>query len=269
MLKWLKPFIQLSTAQAKKGVARAREKLVAQKLVKPKAGEKNTSRQISVMKKQPSESAELTTASGQHYFIEARCWADDMHTSAILSRNRYKVAFYITMGLALLLAIAINGLVPAQRLVPLLVNHYQDGRVSVAPIKQPYAPSSQAQVESELVRYLINRESYDTSSYNEQYALINLLSTHDVAKEYITVQAAGNAASPIHRLGNHGYRTVHVESVVFLDAEKLNKHQLKKQQTHHNLAQINFTVTDHYRNAGRTKTIPLTALVSIGTTLSA
>lgn len=205
--------------------------------------------------------AELSTAK-KNYFVEARSWADDMYTSAIISRNRYKLAFFVAMGLAILLTIAVDGLIPMQHMEPLLVNHYQDGRVSVEPMKQPYAPTNQAQVQSEIVRYVINRESYDPSSYDTQYSLINLMSNREVAKQYIDAQSTGNKRSPINILGNNGFRSVHVDSIVFLDSELENKGKPKSQQTHHNLAQVNFTITNHFKDSARQKTTALTALVS-------
>lgn len=206
--------------------------------------------------------AELVGASKKNYFVEARSWADDLYTSAIISRNRYKLAFFVAMGLAILLAIAVDGLIPLQHMEPLLVNHYQDGRVSVQPMKQPYAPTNPAQVQSEIVRYVINRESYDPSSYDAQYSLTNLMSNTAVAKQYIGVQSTGNKHSVINVLGHHGWRSVHVDSVVFLDSTLNNKGKTPSQQTHYNLAQINFAMTDHFKNSARQKTKALTALVS-------
>ena len=212
----------------------------------------------------PSKTPEppLSQASEPDYFTEARSWADDMYTHAVVSRNRYKMAFFIAMGLAVLLTVAINGLIPMQHLEPLLIHHYQDGRVTVLPMTQPYAPMNQAQVESEIVRYVINRESYNPSSYHEQYALINLMSNHETGMEYINQQAAGNKTAPINVLGNQGWRSVHIDSVVFLDSTLQNRHQPKAKQTHHNLAEVNFTLTDHFKNSALRKTKALTALVA-------
>ena len=206
--------------------------------------------------------ATLASLSKNNYFVEARSWADDMYTSAIISRNRYKLAFFVAMGLAILLSIAVDGLIPMQHMEPLLVNHYQDGRVLVQPMKQPYAPANQAQIQSEIVRYVVNRESYDPSSYDAQYSLINLMSNRQVARQYISAQSAKNKKSPINILGNHGWRSVHVDSVLFLDSTLKNHGKPKSQQTHHNLAQINFSITDHFKDSARQITKALTVLVS-------
>jgi len=210
----------------------------------------------------PPETDALTTSSDKNYFVRARSWSDDLYTQAILSRNRYKIAFFMAMCLALLLTIAIDGLIPMQHLDPLLIHHYTDGRVSIEPTQQPYAPSNQAAVESDLVRYVFNRESYDATSYGTQYALIHLMSDVSVAKQYMQAQSSDNESAPIHVLGTKGWRSVHIDSVVFLDSKIFNKDQPASQRVHHNLAQINLTTTDHFKNAAPEKSKAFTALIS-------
>lgn len=186
----------------------------------------------------------VQSASKQNYFTQARGWADDIYTAAIISRNRYQMAFFAAMGLATLAIGAIIMLIPLQHIEPLLVNHYPSGHILVQPMHQPYAPSNSEQIESELVQYVINRESYADSSYDEQYSLINILSNNEVAKEYREIQSVQNPESPINRLGQTGLRSVHVESVIFLNSNLEDKDKLSNQQTRNHLATVNFTVTE-------------------------
>ncbi len=198
----------------------------------------------------------------EDYFTCAKSWADDIYTNAIISRDRYKVAFYFVLGLATLLSLAINGLIPLQHLEPLLIEHYQDGRVTVQPFKQPYKPEDMAQTESELIRYLVHRESYDPTSYRQQYALVNLLSSPVVAQEYITEQSANNRLAPIKVLGKNGYRTVHIDSIVFLDSKEKNLKINQHTQQSINLAEVNFTITDRVQDSASQKSQAFTALLS-------
>lgn len=204
----------------------------------------------------------VETVAGHPYFIEARSWADDLYTRAIVTKNRYKLAFYVMAGVTVLLSIAINGLVPLQHLSPLLVEHYEDGHVTVKPLNDLAKPSSPEQTKSDLVRYVTNRESYHPTSYNAQYSLVDLLSGNDVAITYHRTQSSHNPQAPINQLGSQGYRTVHIESVVFMDADNQNDGKPAASRTHHNTAEVYFTITDHQRGSAKTHTIPMLAVMS-------
>lgn len=186
----------------------------------------------------------IQPTSKQNYFTKARSWADDMYTAAIISRNRYQMAFFAAMGLATIAIVAIIPLIRLQHIQPLLVHHYPSGYISVEPLQQPYKPTNASQMKSELVHYVINRESYFDAAYDEQYSLINIMSDSEVAKEYREIQSVQNPESPINRLGQTGLRSVHVESVIFLNSNLEDKDKLSNQQIPNYLATVNFTVTE-------------------------
>lgn len=210
--------------------------------------------------KKPTDSVQPT--SKENYFTQARSWADDIYTAAVISRNRYQMAFFSAMGLAALSILALIVLIPLQHSELLLVNHYPDGRVLVEPLHEPYAPSNPSQVESELIHYVVNRESFAESSYKEQYSLVNLLSNNEVSQQYRDAQSPGSPQSPINVLRRDGLRTVHVESVIFIDSVLKNKGKSPSEQTHTNLAEVNFTVSDQSKNSTLIKTHALTVLIS-------
>lgn len=214
------------------------------------------------MKKPPAATASEKTAITQHdYFQLARHWADDYYLATETAKNRWRAAcLYGFVPLTGLLLLLLTFLVPAQKIQPLLVNHYENGVVEVTPIQSQNYPKNRAQMESELVRYVVNRESYSAASYNEQYSLVNLLSDSRVAEQYMQAQSAKNKTAPINTLGNKGYRSVKVESVVFLDSADQNQTD-DSSTKHSNLAQVNFTVTDHDPATGATSSVPLTALI--------
>lgn len=195
------------------------------------------------------------------YFEQAKSWADDMYTSAIASRNRYKTAFYWAAAIASCLALAIMMLVPLQHTELVIVHQADNGVVWVEPSSQEYKPENSAQVESELVRYVINRESYSAASYDEQYSLVTLLSGEEPAKDYMDEQSLNNKYSPINVLGKKGARSVHIENVVFLDSPVTKKSAKKDRKEHKNLAQVNFLVTEH-TITGKQVSIPLTAIIA-------
>ena len=176
------------------------------------------------------------------YFNRARTWADDTFGQLQQSRNRYQLAFVLSMGLNITAGCAIATLAHYQTLVPLLIHHYDNGVTTVEPATQTKAPTNQAQVESDLVRYISNRESYDISSYRVQFDLISLLSNNTVADEYIKEQDKADKQSPVNTLGATATRTVHIYSINFLDGLQFNDQELEK--NHHNVAEVVFTLTD-------------------------
>ena len=205
------------------------------------------------------------------YFSTAKSWADEFYSSTVASRNKWRaLSIFILMPIIFILLICMMFLIPTQHIEPLMINHYTDGETVVTPIKQPYAPKDDAQVQSDIARYVRFRETYSPDSYEYAYRLIHLMSAQSVYSEYQTSQDSSNKNSPINALGKSGYETVKIESIVFLDKENKNsqKHMHSKNITlndlHKNLAQVNFDVITHNDQSNSTTSRPLTALISWG-----
>jgi type IV secretion system protein VirB8 len=199
--------------------------------------------------------------SEQSYFTQAASWADDIYTASISRANRYKIAFYISLAAICLLAFTIMLMMPLEKTDLVVVHQSDDGVVWVEPAKQPYAPENRAQTESELVNYVINRESYSSYSFHAQYSLVNITSSDAIAKEYDEEQSSHNPKSPINTFGKNAEKVVHVNNVVFMDNIKLNSDNGNK-ISHQNLAQVNFTVTIKNNSGVIESTTPLTALIN-------
>jgi type IV secretion system protein VirB8 len=199
----------------------------------------------------------LTTSD---YFNRARTWADDHFGQLQQSRNRYQLAFMLAMGLNAVACIAISILANTQTLVPMMVHHYDNGVTTVEPITQTSAPMNKAQVESDIVRYITNRESFDVNSYRAQFDLVTLLSSGTVRNEYLREQDKSQKDAPINVLGAQASRAVHVYSINFLDALIFNDDDLPK--NHQNVAEVVFTLTDMDKEHGTTTQHHYNALIS-------
>lgn len=198
-----------------------------------------------------------------NYFQLATSWADDYYARMAASRHRYQVAFLTAMGLCALLTVSVMMLANTHEYIPLLVNHYESGAVSVSPASQRGAPENRAEVESDLVRYVISRESYDPASFNEQYQLVTLLSDANVAHLYQAQQNADDDQALVHRFGNKFVRSVKIEDVNFLDNEELNSHD-QHEVNHKNLSEIHFIVSDKNMSSGKESKTPYVAIISWG-----
>lgn len=184
------------------------------------------------------------------YFKRARTWSDDNFGRVEISRNRYQAAFLAAMGFNLISLCVIGTLAHYQTVVPMLVHHYDNGVTTVLPISNDKTPINRAQVESDIVRYIEHRESYDISSYRAQFELINLLSDSHVEKEYLAEHDKASPASPIQVLGNRAKREVHIYSINFLDTILNNEKDIHKD--HYSLAEVVFSLTDIDKITGKT-----------------
>ena len=207
------------------------------------------------IKKSPQE------INNENYFQLATSWADDYYARLASSKHRYQIAFLAAMGLCSLLTVSVMMLSHTHEYIPLLVHHYDSGAVSVSPASQTGAPKNQAEVESDLVRYIISRESYDPASFSEQYQLVTLLSDSMVAHAYQAQQNADDDEALIHRFGSKSIRSVKIEDVNFFDNEDKNVNE-KREKNHKNLAEIHFTVTDKSLSSGKESKTPYIAIVS-------
>lgn len=148
------------------------------------------------------------------YYKQAQGWAYDCFDSVVISRNRYKVAFYIMSAFSALLVLAISAMAPLKTVAPVVINTDSSG---VSWVQRPYVNQqfthSVAQVRSEIYHYIQYRESYDIITNNVRESYVASMSNDAVFKEYsndlVTNQVAKN-------LGNDGTIKVKIESIQFL-----------------------------------------------------
>ena len=197
----------------------------------------------------------------ENYFQLATSWADDYCARMATSRNRYQIAFLAALGLCGLLTMSVMMLSHTHEYIPLLVHHYDSGAVSVTPASKMGVPENQAEIESDLVRYIISRESYDPAFFDQQYQMVTLLSDSSVARAYQAQQNADDDQAFIHRFGNKTVRSVKIEEVNFLDNESLNSKE-KHESNHRNLAEVHFIVTDKNVSSGKETKTPFVAIMA-------
>ena len=203
------------------------------------------------------------TKQTKHYYEAASSWADDRFGAVEASRNRYRAAFMGTMTLCVGLTLAIVTMMPLKQTEPLLIHHYDNGITTAERLTQEIAPLTRAQVESDLVRYITHRESFDSTSYRAQFELIHLLSTSAVAADYEKIQRKSNPDSPLNQLGTQMSRSVHVYSINFIDEERLNdQEKAGRHRNHHDLAEAVFSYTDKNKTTGADVERHFTALIS-------
>ena len=153
------------------------------------------------------------------YFKEARSWANEIYTEALVSRQRYKIAFFAMCGLSSLLVLSVMVLVPTQH-TELVVVHEGDSGYRWISTTKPHTKMSQTwqQTQAEIAHYVRTREAYDPLLYRHQTQSVKLFSQPQIQAEYALAQSSDNANAPINVLGAKGYRTVVIHNVLPVDS---------------------------------------------------
>jgi type IV secretion system protein VirB8 len=210
-------------------------------------------------KVEPSQEKQTTEETS--YFDKSKFWADECYAKREVTLSWFKLGFGLSSLLNVLLVITVLGLSNVQKLVPLIVHQYENGVTTVEAIDDD-APQNKAQVESDLVRYIQTRESYDSSAYKSQFDLTNLLSSENVAVTYQREQSKTNRESPINTLGLNKIRKVHVYDIHFLDSILNKANENQKENTNNNVAEVVYSISDIDKLSGKEITKTMTALVS-------
>lgn len=195
------------------------------------------------------------------YFILAKSWATDYFVELENSRIFWRrCALYFLIPCFVLALLALVLLMPLQKVTPLMIQHYQNGLVSVEPVKMSKVIKNEEQIKSDIAKYIQFRESYSAQAYDYQYHLIALLSSGSALKNYVHNQDAVNKNSPIHVLGTHTYLTVKIKNIMILNQSNQSDSDRNKHKK--NLAQVEFVVTQHSQLSGAIKNFPKMALLS-------
>lgn len=194
------------------------------------------------------------------YFDLAKQWSIDRYYLSETRLSECKTALFFSCVLNGLLGIAVTFLASNQTIVPLMVHHYANGVVTVdKPKESELVIDSEAQVKSDIYRYIVSRESYDISSYSHQFDEVTALSSSNVTDEFDREQHKSNLKSPINTLGANFSRSVHIYSINFID-RFIEKNKVKN--THHNLAEVIFSTMDRDKQTGKVTEKSYTALIS-------
>lgn len=170
----------------------------------------------------------------------AQCWHYDRYESQLIQANRWLFAFCWQIGVTVLLGISLVVLLPLKTLVPLVIRqNSQTHEVFVEKIDKQYVPH-QNEIESDLVRYLILRETYASIDLASRYRQVLLETSKASAIEYQKAQANSNSESPVNIFGVEGTRTIQVEDVVFLS----NRASKDQKEASNNLAKVDFVSTE-------------------------
>lgn len=184
---------------------------------------------------------------------QGESWFVDKYVLKEIEANRWMLAFIVAMLATISLAIAMAILMPLKKIQPIMIyKNSATGETWVERPTSPYTPQNEAEVKSDIARYVIARESYSAYDINPRFKGVMLLSSAKEQKQYSDFQSNSNKNAPINVLGKDGTRTVHVTDVIFIDrVGEMEKRQLPAPSE--NLAKVDFVTTTTDKNGTKIK----------------
>lgn len=163
------------------------------------------------------------------YFEQARDWATDRYQLQTVASNRWQLAFWLQLAFSLILALCLLMVFPLKSWEPLIIERdLQTGEIFTRPITPDNLPTSQAEIQSDLVRYVISRETYAPADEGVRYRQVQFMSSPDVFTPYEASHRIGNEEGFEKTLGRDGSRIVKVEDVIFIDASDPRRYEAKR-----------------------------------------
>jgi type IV secretion system protein VirB8 len=183
----------------------------------------------------------------------ANDWAVDALENQQLMLNRWQLAFWGILAGLIMALLALCILMPLKRVEPIIIQKdLQTGEVFVSPGEPANLKKTTQEVQGDLVRYVMARETYSYLDEEVRYRQVQYMSGRDVFHDYIGEREKSNPTSLEATLGHEGLRKVIIEDIVFLDASSplLSPKQRAKIQP---IAKIDFVTLDQSDVAQRTK----------------
>lgn len=183
------------------------------------------------------------------YFETAHDWATERYHTQKVMANRWQLAFWVQLGFSVVLVVSLMMLLPLKTWEPLIVEHdLRTGEFYTHPAPVENLPKTQEEIESDLVHYVVDRETYSPTDEGVRYRQVQFMSSPDVFTPYVEAHRSGNPDSIETLLGDKGLRTVEVEDIIFLDASDPRHYQAKRASKKASLvppiARVDFMTTE-------------------------
>ncbi|PCI98721.1 MAG: type VI secretion protein [Alphaproteobacteria bacterium] len=159
------------------------------------------------------------TLNNQDYFKQGETWEQSIYANMKSSRNRAWLVAFFSMSIALSSVLCIALLLPLKTYEPYVVTiDNATGYTEITrTLKEGAISQDEAITQSNLVRYVSMRESYNPHILKENYKKIALLSDKKALKEFEELWSADNKDNPSKKYGRKSTIDTKIKSVSFLN----------------------------------------------------
>jgi len=155
----------------------------------------------------------------KQYFEDGKTWDQEIFANMHQSRNRAWLVATFCMATSMILAFAIIIMLPLRTFEPYVVTvDKSNGYVEVTRgLNAGNLTQDEAITQSNIVRYISARESYNPAVLREDYDFVALMSGGQALKEYQQLWAGKNPDNPSVKLGQKASIDIKIMSVAFLN----------------------------------------------------
>jgi type IV secretion system protein VirB8 len=153
------------------------------------------------------------------YYKDGETWDQEICANIDISRRRAWLISFFCMGTTVLALLSLALLLPLKSFAPYVITvDKSTGYVEVTKgLYEGNMTVDQAVTESNLVRYVNTRESYNPSVLRENYNFVTLMSAGTALSEFQRLWDGKNPDNPSVQMGTKAAITIKVKSVSFLN----------------------------------------------------
>lgn len=157
----------------------------------------------------------------ENYFEQAATWEHAIYANMKASKNRAWIVAIFSMTIALFSVICLMLLLPLKTYEPYVITvDNTTGYTQIArSLEKGSLSEDEAITQSNLVRYVSMRESYNPHILKENYKDIALMSDKKALKEFEELWSGENPKNPSKLLGYKGSIDVKIKSVSMLNKD--------------------------------------------------
>ncbi len=160
-----------------------------------------------------------TETGDRDYFNDGATWEQEIIANAFQSKNRAWLIAFFCMGVAILSLLTLLLILPLKTFEPFVVTvDRSTGYLEVTKgLYQGNLTQDEAITQSNLVKYISLRESYNPSILRENYDQVSLMSQANALKEYQQLWNANNSNNPSIIYGRKAAIDIKIQSVSFIN----------------------------------------------------
>jgi len=155
----------------------------------------------------------------KEYFADGKTWDQEVIATIHQSRNRAWILTFFSMTIAVLSLAALLVLLPLKTFEPYVITvDRATGYTEITRnLNQGNLSQDEAVTQSNLVRYVSARESYNPSILRENYDFVAIMSDGKASQEFQKLWEGQNSDNPSIKYGKKSSIDIKIKSVSFLN----------------------------------------------------